>query len=1246
MRRRSMTRAASAPEQLSGLTTRVIPRETSNCGKEGAPSRKRASKRRRTATAEEVKEGQPEDTHVATQDTLSSSALSVAHESQPAHDETHKKRKTGHDDTPPQESVLMSGASQLRCGNSLGSLYLAMSPGSVASEAATVIAPDSEIFDMKQDEHDEIRGRREPITHGDLVDDGDVTGWEEGEEEKEVVPPSPSHDPIQEEPHRTHEQEAARLAALVAGAAARASAPPANLGECVVCGIGVGSMSSSQYASHLRTHTRTSYAHSADDLKARGIGICDGCCEARILTQSGAVRRHTCRPHAEAQTHFPRPEEWSGLPWPEGVPFPPAHTPHPHKIDYPSKVVRTIPLHYVETWGDVVMQASNALANAVELRDSAATARALTHFLGMSTTIARSKRGGKRHKSQMLARMHNHRDRSLGLDVFSIPSRVVQEEEGAESPVEESKRSDDQRRTARVQALVNEGHRGKAARVLRSTDAVQVPSDELTARLQAKFPPPRTHINRLNPVGDRAPRFMMEISVFAEALKKRMNGSSGGQSGLTSEHIKPLLVREDVMTAFYRVHRLLIDGEFPDWAHPYIFSQRLLGLGVKERPVCIGEFIARSCAALVNNTCEAQDKAFFLRKVDGRYAVQFANSIAGGAEVMFHLIGSLVHEAGAGNVCISDDGKNAYNSLDRVKAVNDTMTQFPSTRRWLHWAYGKQALLRHGNHTVECGEGALQGDPLGGRIHDTPMQPVLVEAVRRTTQVFPQQICHAIAFRDDVYVVGPPEPAIYCHKQIKLVRKAQLNVETAEDKVLAYCPQSAFLGDEAGMESARCLLATHVGSEMVKEGGMKVLGGPISEDDSFFETFLTKQAEKYPEFLPRLLKVGAKAGLQLLRSTHLPIVTFLTRIVNPNRLKPIAGEFDRQVFDHYVKLTGDSGMREDNPTFRAPFRLGGLAFRSVERTCPIAYLASLVNAVGVMGEMDTATRTVMEYFRQSPDQLSIMPALVQSALTSGMPNMLVDAWQVAHTDIFADHPSELFGSSLHDFLTRIATGDLEAGHLQALLTADAEDAWAKEAEGKGTDEDRARTNANTTRGSNSIFSFAPTSALIEMSDDAFSLAHTVRTGTHEMPELMCVCGNHTTTFDHVISCKKLQARFIRHDIIVMLVCNMFKNAGLSARTEIRVVNGTQKRMDVVVFDASKTYWIDVSIVNPLAASYIHSEDAIKGREDVKRQRWSRHAAAVGATFLPFVVNAFGGLGSSAISILQMVASKSLKTVPI
>ena len=160
------------------------------------------------------------------------------------------------------------------------------------------------------------------------------------------------------------------------------------------------------------------------------------------------------------------------------------------------------------------------------------------------------------------------------------------------------------------------------------------------------------------------------------------------------------------------MHKILIDGLMPRWAHPYFVTQRLIGLGEKERPVCIGEYVVRSCSAFVNKAVSAQkDRVFFMKMVEERYALQLGNAVPG-QEVVVHLLNTLVHEPGAKRVVLSDDGKNAYNATDRVGACNRTMSENPVCARWVAWCYGTNAMLVNDAGVVWGKEGVFQGDPL------------------------------------------------------------------------------------------------------------------------------------------------------------------------------------------------------------------------------------------------------------------------------------------------------------------------------------------------------------------------------------------------------------------------------------------------------------------------------------------------------------------------------------------------------
>ena len=66
---------------------------------------------------------------------------------------------------------------------------------------------------------------------------------------------------------------------------------------------------------------------------------------------------------------------------------------------------------------------------------------------------------------------------------------------------------------------------------------------------------------------------------------------------------------------------------------------------------------------------------------------------------------------------------------------------------------------------------------------------------------------------------------------------------------------------------------------------------------------------------------------------------------------------------------------------------------------------------------------------------------------------------------------------------------------------------------------------------------------------------------------------------------------------------MLLEAGAIARKEWTIVPDSSRRMDIIVYrpDGS-TLWIDVSVVNPLAKTYIKhkTKSAVKMREDDKR----------------------------------------------
>ena len=104
-------------------------------------------------------------------------------------------------------------------------------------------------------------------------------------------------------------------------------------------------------------------------------------------------------------------------------------------------------------------------------------------------------------------------------------------------------------------------------------------------------------------------------------------------------------------------------------------------------------------------------------------------------------------------------------------------------------------------------------------------------------------------------------------------------------------------------------------------------------------------------------------------------------------------------------------------------------------------------------------------------------------------------------------------------------------------------------------------------------------------------------------------------------------------------------AGVVASIEVMVVEGRQRKMDLVLYfsDPARRGWVDVSVVNPQAASYV-GKDAVVYREKAKRSRWSKAASEAGVEFCPFVVDSLESL-ERAKNVLDAIAESALQSFP-
>ena len=850
--------------------------------------------------------------------------------------------------------------------------------------------------------------------------------------------------------------------------------------------------------------------------------------------------------------------------------------------------------------------------------------------------------------------------------------RAEEEDEENEEHLREVDRKIEKERALvkRAEVLIGEGYFSKASHLLRSTDECQQVSQELADKMQVKFPKRREHSKVITPVSPDSELYITELGDFIKDVKESINGSVGGRSGLRGDHLKPLVSNIEVMGALLRVMTLLIDGKFPRWAHPYLFSRRLLALGAKARPICISEWVVRLAGFLVNRSVgEEQANAFFLHEDEGNVVLSVGAKVKGGAEVMVHAVDSLVHDARKMRAVFASDGKNAYNSVDRVYSCNTTIDTFPSTHRWIEYSYGTATLglLLEGDgerFTIAEEEGVWQGDSMAGLIHDTAFHTTLIAASKkaadeRVGKPNEGERTHIIAYRDDPFITGDPLTAARLHQLVCETRREMLGVEAAPSKFQAYLPKEfpEYVCEEGKYNDLSRAVEDMTGIK-VSDEGIEVLRAPVGTNE-FVDAFLNKKMNDYAIVLPRVQLMDPRCAVPFLRLTFLPIPTYLSRIIKPPLFKDFALLHDFYIRETYNIVMNDD-VKSDNTRFTAPLSAGGMGFRSLESISSVAYLSSVANAgrilKGVDMDMQGAMEHIIEHPPPKPPPEDAPPPdtppqpydfTPHASFTVGFPRRISLAWHYANKNTFITYPTKEFHPSIAHLMQQMSYNTFTAKKMQSLLTKAFELVKETAIRAKMSKQQVARTRAQSSSGARCLYIDAPI-AFPSLSISAFKTAAHSRTNTLITTDRPCACGKGVTSFEHIFLCRSMRFQKIRHDAIVEGLRSMAAQAGFVVRKEILCVAGTQKRMDVIIYAGMQTFWIDVTVVNPLAASYLMDKDGgLKSREKQKSSKWKGYASRQmsNTTFMPFAITTTGGLGEAAEAILDMIAAKAQSTFP-
>ena len=537
-----------------------------------------------------------------------------------------------------------------------------------------------------------------------------------------------------------------------------------------------------------------------------------------------------------------------------------------------------------------------------------------------------------------------------------------------------------------------------------------------------------------------------------------------------------------------------------------------------------------------------------------------------------------------------------------------------------------------------------QGDVLAPLLFSLSVQDYFAECLRDVPDV------RGVAIFDDFNLVGHPTSVLNVYDRLsQVIRPGGLQLRPDKCKVLwpHIAPVSPEL-DAAILKRGLSLVY----------GAMPVLGGIVGLPELILEWTLT-EVKSHSRLFDAIAhpSIPSQTALLILRLSALPRVDYLTRVLPPSVIEPALMLFDTMVCHSVIrKLHLPSPLSDEaHSILRLPIRLGGCGIRSLHSVASAAYFGAVAIAAPFI--IGTVARFVqgqpLSEDSTSPSSASVIePALValRSLPVSRHIADCVDTLilQGVSTD------SKLLPASRLDFWTLYGTGSKRGiqKRLMQLIYAHSADNVMRQVHDPIT---RAKLISCSVKHSGSWLSVVPSSSDLFLLDSHFALAFRLRLGLPPQDGLppFCRCGALITADPgHFLSCKLLKQTIVttRHDLIVRLLASHARFAGGAVYVEPRHLEG--KRADAQIFFSTDTSLLDASVIHPASPYYAISTTiasthlgAARFRERQKHNKYDSQAKSEGASFFPFVLETYGGLGAEGSQFLDKLAKLYVENSP-
>jgi Reverse transcriptase (RNA-dependent DNA polymerase) len=894
--------------------------------------------------------------------------------------------------------------------------------------------------------------------------------------------------------------------------------------------------------------------------------------------------------------------------------------PSPQQLATHGRIMTTVPRHARRLFQNLALNFLNSYVTADKQKDEDGKLRACVLLLQLPSLTLPMPNGKFPGLKAIAKRMKAVRDaiRAARANAESNANFVIDDAARIEE-VQQQQQAD--WKMTNVKTAVRQlrlGYLGKAHSAL-IREGMHDPNDPTVIEQLNELHPPYPHALPVCPrdapsiiIGADTPENREKLR---KILRKLDNGSAGGPSGFTGQHLWTLARDDDCLRGLALIMQDINNGTTGSRLREYITSATLYPLTKKGngvRPIAVGEILKRAADKYLNSIVGP-----VIRDLCEPH--QFGVGTPGGCERVIHATQAILDSPDKKQTALLVDVKNAFNTLSRAKILERVYAEEKLQVAWRNCDYslGSPSTLRLPNgREIKSTNGVQQGGCLSSGLYAFAKR----NGYKAAYDTHPDTL-HLFAVLDDGTICGPAQDVIDSG-----IRLEQDHKDDGQEFNWAKCKFLAHPDNELPQPVADFLAARNV---PIIRDATTLLGAPIGWDrrkmatmamDIHLDSSLLFEQLKHPALPPQ-------EAMLIMRNCTVPIPVYLSRVLPPAVLSDAAQAFDRDLLDaaqtklELPQLTSSQTQQLNHKLIHAGFGLTSTAAIS-----PIAYTCALASASS---------------FLCNPDN-NILP---NGSLHPGsaFANDWSEALSATRLAVSADRtaaerlpPADLSGSQALDWLATTATkrGDNHA-KLQHVLTHAADALRFKQFLAEADDVDKARLLSASGTSASAWLTAIPSDSTCRLSPRDYRIASRLRLGisAHDGPSATkCVCNHHNAQSDihHGLSCIKVRRSFVnlRHDMVKNVIHVWARRLGCAAIKEPQNLDAGQERADnLICTPDGDMLMCDVAIVQPSCPSHIRRGQKRLGAANhavrEKHTQYDHMAIAEHAAFFALVAEVFG-----------------------